>query len=61
MANVDRFGPSLTQFSLEPADSAGARWEKWLALLKNALVAANITTYARKKAQLLYVAGVRYF
>ena len=48
---------SLEPFCLAPAESVGPRWERWVARFENYLVAANITAEARKKAQLLHLAG----
>ena len=48
---------SLEPFCLGPAESVGPRWERWFARFENYLVAANITAEARKKAQLLHLAG----
>ena len=48
---------SLEPFLLAPAESVGRLWERWVTRFENYLVAANITADARKKAQLLHVAG----
>lgn len=48
---------SLTPFSLEPLDSAGARWERWLRRFDNFIVAKDIDNDARCKAMLLHYAG----
>ena len=48
---------SLTPFSLEPAESMGLRWERWVARFDNYLIAAKVTEDARQKAQLLHVGG----
>ena len=48
---------SLAPFTLGPAESVGPRWERWVARFENYLLAANVTAEARKKAQLLHLAG----
>ncbi|XP_065182317.1 uncharacterized protein LOC135813027 [Sycon ciliatum] len=44
---------SLNPFDLEPPESVGPCWEKWLARFDNYLIAANITEDERQRAQLL--------
>ncbi|XP_065190696.1 uncharacterized protein K02A2.6-like [Sycon ciliatum] len=48
---------SLNPFDLEPPESVGPRWEKWLARFDNYLIAANITEDERQRAQLLHGGG----
>ena len=47
----------LTPFSLEPLDSAGARWERWLRRFDNFILAKDIDNDTRCKAMLLHYAG----
>ena len=48
---------SLNLFDLEPPESVGPHWEKWLARFDNYLIAANITEDKRQRAQLLHDGG----
>ena len=52
---------ALNSFRLDPTDSVGARWEKWIARFENYLVAVNIMAATRKRSQLLHVAGEEVF
>jgi hypothetical protein len=48
---------SLKSFALDPAETAAARWEKWVSRLENFILAKGITSDNRKKGMLLHYAG----
>lgn len=48
-------------FAITPADSASARWERWIRRFDNFVVARDIDDDRRKKAMLLHYAGEAVF
>ena len=51
----------LKHFSPDPAETAAARWDRWLKRLENFVQAKGITDEDRKKAMLLHFAGEEVF
>lgn len=51
----------LPPFSIEPTDSASARWDRWVRRFDNFIVAKNVEEDTRKKAMLLHYAGESVF
>ena len=51
----------LPPFSVNPADTASNRWEKWIRRLENFLIAKDINEDDRKRAMLLHYAGEEVF
>lgn len=52
---------TLKPFSPSPAETAAARWERWLRRLENFIKAKGITNEGRKQAMLLHYAGEEVF
>ena len=52
---------STEQFSIAPADSSSARWERWLRRFHNFVVAKDIVDDKRVKAMMLQYAGEAVF
>ena len=56
-AEMEQKGLSLAPFSIEPVDSAGARWEQWLRRFEKFIVRYD----ERIKAMMLHYAGEAVF